>query len=227
MTNFDVNVIFNFKTATDAFPFIIKGLGYTLLIGLGSMTLGLLAGFFIALGRMSEIRLLRWTSRLYISFMRGTPLLVLLFILYYGLPNVGIKFSAFTAVMIGFTINVAAYIAEVIRASLYAVPSGQWEAARSLGLSYWQTMKFVVLPQAVRIALPPMSNILLDVVKGTSLASVITVPELMYQAKIVSARTFETLTMYIMIALIYWAICIVLSLLQEFLENRYSKYAKR
>lgn len=217
-------MIFNWELARESFPFIIKGIGYTMLIGMGSMLIGLVLGFFIALGRMSSLKLVSWPSRLYISFMRGTPLLVLLFILYYGLPMVGIKFNAITAAFIGFSINVAAYIAEVIRASLYSVPSGQWEASRSLGLSYWQTMGSVIIPQATRIALPPMSNILLDVIKGTSLASVITVPELMYQAKIVSARTLETLTMYILIALIYWAICVILSFLQNYLERRYSKY---
>ncbi|MCY7727006.1 amino acid ABC transporter permease, partial [Bacillus safensis] len=137
---------------------------------------------------------------------------------------IGIEFTAVTAAIIGFSFNSAAYIAEINRAALSSVPNGQVEAAKSLGLSYWQTMRGVILPQSVRIALPPLTNVMLDLIKASSLAAMITVPELFQQAKIVGGREFDYMTMYILVALIYWGICSVVSLLQDFLEKRYAKY---
>lgn len=173
---------------------------------------------------MANSWILRLPARLYISFMRGVPILVILFILYFGFPYIGIEFTAVTAAIIGFSFNSAAYIAEINRAALSSVPSGQVEAAKSLGLSYWQTMRGVILPQSVRIALPPLTNVMLDLIKASSLAAMITVPELFQQAKIVGGREFDYMTMYILVALIYWGICSVVSLLQDFLEKRYAKY---
>lgn len=129
--------------------------------------------------------------------------------------------------LIGFSINSAAYIAEIIRSALSSVDRGQWDAAKSVGFSYWQTMRHVIVPQSVRIALPPLANVMLDLVKASSLAAMITVPELFQQAKIVGGREFDYMTMYILVALIYWAICSGIALLQDFLEKRTEVYIKK
>ncbi len=158
--------------------------------------------------------------------MRGTPILVFLFILYYGLPMVDLNLSAYLAAVLGFGLNSAAYIAEVIRSSLNSVPKGQWESAKALGFNYWQTLMKIILPQGTRIAMPPLTNVFLDLVKATSLAAVITVPELFQKAQIAGGRTFDSLTMYILVALIYWPLCIIIAYFQEKMEERFSRYVK-
>ncbi|PTY77859.1 cysteine ABC transporter permease [Heyndrickxia sporothermodurans] len=213
--------IFNTKLAIESFPYVIKGIGYTLLISIVSMFFGLLLGFFLALGRMSKNYIFQLPARTYISFMRGVPIIVLLFILYFGFPMIGITFTAVTAAIIGFSLNSAAYMAEINRSAIASVDKGQWEASASLGLSYWQTMRKIILPQAVKIAIPPLSNVLLDLVKGTSLAAMITVPELLQKAKIVGGRELDYMTMYILVALIYWGICSIIAVMQNHLEKRY------
>ncbi|MGE8203556.1 amino acid ABC transporter permease [Heyndrickxia sp. NPDC080065] len=221
MGNIQWEYFFNFRLAIESFPYVIQGIGYTLLISLVSMFFGLLLGFFLALGRMSKNLLLQIPARGYISFMRGVPVLVLLFILYFGFPMLGINFTAVTAALLGFSLNSAAYMAEINRSAISSIDKGQWEAAASLGLSYWQTMRRIILPQAIKIAMPPLSNVLLDLIKGTSLAAMITVPELFQKAKIVGGREFDYMTMYILVALIYWGICSIISVLQNYLEKRY------
>lgn len=134
------------------------------------------------------------------------------------------SFSAVTAAIIGFSLNTAAYVAEVNRSALSSVPIGQQEAASSLGLKKWQTMRFVILPQATRIALPPLSNVFLSLVKSTSIASTIALPELMYQARIIGGREFNYFTVLVVAALIYWAICSILSWFQRYLEKRFNTY---
>ena len=213
--------VFNYELAVESFPYVIQGIWNTLLISLVSMAIGLVLGFFLALGRTSRYSFLRWPARIYISFMRGVPILVILFILYFGFPIIGIEFTAITAALIGFSLNSAAYMAEINRSALASVDWGQWEASKSLGLSYWQTMRGIILPQAFRIALPPLSNVLLDLTKASSLAAMITVPELFQQAKIVGGRELDYMTMYILVALIYWGICSLLTVVQNYLENRY------
>ncbi|MDQ0926198.1 cystine transport system permease protein [Bacillus atrophaeus] len=216
--------IFNLKLAIESFPYVIKGIWYTLLISFVSMFAGTMLGLFISLARMSKFALLRWPARLYISFMRGVPILVILFILYFGFPYIGIEFSAVTAALLGFSLNSAAYIAEINRSAISSVDKGQWEAAASLGLSYWKTMRGVILPQSVRVALPPLANVLLDLIKASSLAAMITVPELLQHAKIIGGREFDYMTMYILTALIYWAICSVSAAFQNILEKKYAHY---
>ncbi|WP_445430228.1 amino acid ABC transporter permease [Bacillus atrophaeus] len=216
--------IFNLKLAIESFPYVIKGFWYTLLISFVSMFAGTMLGLFISLARMSKFALLRWPARLYISFMRGVPILVILFILYFGFPYIGIEFSAVTAALLGFSLNSAAYIAEINRSAISSVDKGQWEAAASLGLSYWKTMRGIILPQSVRVALPPLANVLLDLIKASSLAAMITVPELLQHAKIIGGREFDYMTMYILTALIYWAICSVAAAFQNILEKKYAHY---
>src|SRR5690625_3711291 len=156
---------FDFKTAWDNLPFILSGLPMTISVSFVSMGIGMVLGLIIALARRSEIKLLRWPARVYISFMRGTPMLVFLFIIYFGLPAVNLEFTAYQSAIIGFGLNSAAYIAEVNRSALSSVDHGQWEASYSLGLGYRHTLLGIVLPQATRIAIPPLTNVFLDLVK--------------------------------------------------------------
>ncbi|WML45955.1 amino acid ABC transporter permease [Neobacillus sp. PS3-40] len=213
--------LFNAKLAIESFPYVMQGIGYTLLISLVSMFFGLILGFFIALGRMSKNQFIKIPARGYISFMRGVPILVLLFLLYFGFPIIGIQFSALTAAILGFSLSSAGYMAEINRSAIASIDKGQWEAATSIGLSYFQTLRRIILPQAVKVAMPPLSNVLLDLIKGSSLAAMITVPELFQNAKIVGGREFDYMTMYILVALIYWGICSVISFFQDYLESRY------
>lgn len=205
--------------AVDSLPFVLLGLRYTVLIAVASMAGGLVLGLPIALARMSSRRLLRGPARLYISFMRGTPVLVLLFLFYFGLPSIGIGLTAVVAATAAFALNSAAFIAEIDRGAILSVPPGQWESARSLGMSQAQILFRVVLPQAARVAVPGLSNVMLDLLKATSLASVITVQEVLLNAKIVAGRTFDTFTMYLTAALVYWAVCSLFSLFQDRLER--------
>ncbi|GAA0614415.1 amino acid ABC transporter permease [Virgibacillus siamensis] len=216
--------LFDWQLAWESLPFVLEGLPATLIVALFGMTLGLVFGFFLALARGSRQIVWRWPARMYISFMRGTPILVFLFILYAGLPMIGIKLSAILAAILAFGLNSAAYIAEINRSSLNSIDSGQWESAKALNMGYWQTLIKVILPQAIRTAIPPLSNVFLDIVKATSLAAVITVPELFQKAQIVAGRTYDSLTMYILVALIYWPICMIISHFQDRLEARYSRF---
>ena len=183
MSGIQWQYIFNPELALESLPYVLKGMGYTLGIALTSMVNGTLLGFFLAMLQLAKWKPLRWLARLYISFMRGTPTLVILFLLYFGFPFIGIQFTAVTAAIIGFSMSSAAYSAEIIRSSLNSVNHGQWEAAYALGLKWSFIMRKVIVPQALRIAIPPMSNVLLDLIKGSSLAAMITVPEMFQNAK--------------------------------------------
>lgn len=216
--------LFNPSLALESLPFILQGLGYTLWIAVVSMIFGTILGFFLALLRMSKLKGLSWPAGLYISFMRGTPMLVFLFILYFGFPFIGIQFKATDAAVIGFSLHSSAYIAEILRSCLLSIDTGQWEASYALGLPHFFIMRKIILPQALRTAVAPLSNVLLDLIKGTSLAAMITVPEIFQQAKIIGGREFDYMTMYILVALIYWGICSLFTILQRSLEKRFSIY---
>jgi len=204
-------------------PFLLKGAGYTVELSLGGMVFGLSLGFVIALMRLSRRKLLRGIARTYVSFIRGTPLLVQLFVIYYGLPQFGISLDPIPSALIGLTLNVAGYTGEILRAAIASIDKGQWEAARALGLSWSQTMRLVVMPQAARVALPPLGNSFISLVKDTSLAATIQVPELFRQAQLITARTFQIFTMYLTAAILYWIISTALSWGQERLERHYSR----
>lgn len=224
MNNIQWELLFDPVLAIESLPYVLEGIWYTLLISIISMLGGLVIGFFLALARTSPLKILQWPARLYISFMRGVPILVILFLLYFALPVIGIEFTAVQAALIGFTINSAAYIAEVFRSALASVDKGQWESSTALGLTYWQTMRRIILPQSVRIAVPPLSNVYLDLIKASSLAAMITVPEIFQKARVIGGREYDLLTLLILVALIYWAICSVMTVLQNYLEKRYADY---
>lgn len=217
-------VIFNPQLALEAIPTILEGLPYTLALSLIGFSLGTVLGFFIALARLSKLAPLRWLAMWHISLMRGVPLMVLLFFIYFGLPFAGIELDAITSSILSFTLMSSAYISEIIRSSLLAVDGGQWEAARSLGLPVPTIYRRIIIPQAFRIAIPPLSNVLLDMVKGTAITAMITVPEMFQKAKIIGGAKSDYMTVYICVALIYWVICSLYALGQVKLEERLHVY---
>jgi cystine transport system permease protein len=189
-----------------------------------SFVLGLVLALVIALMRLSKVRLVSGLARGYISLIRGTPLLLQLFMIYYGLPSLGVRFDPFLAAVIAFTLNVAGYAAEVIRSAILAVPKGQWEAASTIGMGYTTTLRRVVLPQATRTAIPPLSNTLISLVKDTSLASTIQVTEVMRVAQEYAAPSFQFFALYGVAAVYYWVVCLGLSFGQTRLEERQNRY---
>ena len=210
---------FDLTLAIRSLPFILSGLRYTVLIALASMTIGMVLGLIVALARMSKRPVLTVPARLYISFMRGTPVLVVLFVLYFGLPTLGVDLPAVWAATLGFGVNSAGYIAEIDRGAIRSVPQDQWDVAASMGMRKSEMLRLVILPQAVRVAIPPLSNVMLDLLKATSLASVITVQEILLNSKIVAGRTFDSFTMYITAALVYWSVSSLFGLAQHYLER--------
>jgi cystine transport system permease protein len=196
---------------------------FTVPLTLLSFVLGLAMGFLAAVTRIFAPAPIAWIIRFYVWIFRGTPLLVQLFLIFYGLPSVGIVLDAFPAALIGFTLNVGAYTSEIIRAVLLAVPKGQWEAAYSIGMTWQQAMRRTILPQATRIAVPPLSNTFIALVKDTSLAAAITVPELFRAGQRIVATTYEPLILYIEVALIYLVVSSVLSSVQGRLERHFSR----
>ncbi|MBO1221712.1 ABC transporter substrate-binding protein/permease [Staphylococcus nepalensis] len=201
--------------------FFLKGIKNTILISIVGVVLGAVFGAFIALLKLSKIKILRWISSAYIEFLRGTPLLVQVFLVYFGTTAVlGLDMSALICGMIALVINCSAYIAEIIRAGINAVDKGQTEAARSLGLTYGQTMKSVILPQAVKNILPALGNEFVTVIKESSIVSVIGVSEIMFNAQVVQGASFDPFTPLIVAAVLYFILTFTLSRVMNFFEGR-------
>ncbi|WP_371257937.1 cystine ABC transporter permease [Pseudomonas sp. URMO17WK12:I4] len=213
-----------FQLVLDSLPFLLKGAVWTIVLSLGGMFFGMLLGFGLALVRLYAIAPLGWLARVYISFFRGTPLLVQLFVIYFGLPELGLQLEPLTAALIGFSLNMAAYVAEIMRAAIASIDRGQWEAAASIGMSKSQTMLRAILPQAMRTALPPLGNSFISLVKDTALAATIQVPELFRQAQLITARTYEVFAMYLAATVIYWILSSLLAHLQNRLEERVNRH---
>lgn len=184
-----------------AWPFLLQGAMYTVLFAAVSMVLGLILGFSVAVVRVTKVPVVSQIAAVYVSAFRGTPLLVQIFVLYYGLPSVGIEFTPVTAGILALTLNVAAYLSESMRGAILGIDKGQWEAGLSVGLTWGQTLWNIITPQALRLAVPSLSNSLISLIKDTSLISVITVTELMLATKEVIAETFQPLPLYLAAAL--------------------------
>ncbi len=212
-----------FELLREAAPVMLTGAGYTLVFAVASMVGGLVLGFPAAIMRLSPYAVLRWPASLYVSVMRGTPLLVQIFVIYYGLPSIGIEFTPVTAGVLALSLNAGAYLSESLRGAIQSISPGQWRAGFSLGLSYWQTLHHIVLPQALRVAVPSMGNTLISLIKDTSLVSVITMTELMLATKEVIATTFRPLPLYIAAALIYWMLSLAFEALQRHAERRLNR----
>lgn len=205
-------------------PLLKAGLMFTVPLTILSFLLGTIIAFAVAIVRISGIKPLNAIAAFYVWIIRGTPLLVQLFIIFFGLPSIGVTLDRMVSAIIGFTLNVGAYSSETIRAAILSVPKGQWEAAHALGLSKRQTLFHVILPQAVKVAIPPLSNSFISLVKDTSLAAAITVTELFQVAQQITARTYEPLWLYTEAAFIYLMFCTVLTFFQSRLEIRFGKH---
>jgi len=206
-----------------ALPLLEKAVLVTLGLGFFAFMFGCALGLLVALARISPYRPLRWFGFCYVSVFRGTPLLIQLLLIYYGLPSYGIVMGPIASALLALTLFAAAYLSENFRSGISGVDKGQWEAAWSMGMGYWKTMLRVVLPQAVRIALPPMGSRLVGLMKDTSLASTVTVIELTRVAEQIGATTFRYLEMFVLVGAIYWFINQVLTILQTWLESRLSR----
>ncbi|HEY3438671.1 MAG TPA: amino acid ABC transporter permease [Actinotalea sp.] len=196
----------------------------TIPLALASFAVGLVLALVLALMRLSRRRWLSGIAQVYISVVRGTPLLVQLFVIFYGLPSIGVVIDPWPSAVVAFSINVGGYAAEVIRAAIRSVPKGQWEAAYMIGMSHATALRRIILPQAARVSVPPLSNTFISLVKDTSLASLILVTELFRQAQKVAAFSQEFMLLYLEAALVYWVICLVLSTAQGSLEKRLDRY---
>jgi L-cystine transport system permease protein len=205
-------------------PMLKAGIVFTVPLTILSFTLGLFVAFIIATIRVMNIRILSGLAKFYVWIFRGTPLLVQLFIIFYGLPTIGLTINAFVSAVIGFTLNVGAYNSETIRAAILSISKGQWEASQALGMSKLLTLRHIIIPQAARVAVPSLSNSFISPVKDTSLAATITVAEMFRVAQQVAARAYEPLWLYCEVALIYLIFSSILSLLQNHMENRLGKH---
>ncbi|CAB3764557.1 ABC transporter permease [Burkholderia sp. MSh2] len=204
-------------------PLLESAVTMTVFLGLASFALGSALGLAVALARVSSIRVLRGIAFAYVSVFRGTPLLVQILLIYFGLPRYGITLDPVPAALLALTLFSAAYLSENFRSGINAVDRGQWEAAHSLGMSYWKMMWRVILPQGLRIAIPPVGSRMIALIKDTSLASTITVVELTRVADQVGASTFRYLEMFLMVGLIYWVINQILTIVQTIFEGRVSR----
>lgn len=205
------------------FPLLKAGLYFTIPLTLITFVLGLILAFFVAIARLSGNKPVNIIAKFYVWIFRGTPLLVQIFILFYGFPSLGITLNPFPAAVIAFTLNVGAYSSEIIRAAILSISKGQWEAAYSIGMSKSQAMRRIILPQAVRVSLPPLGNSFISLVKDTSLAATITVTEMFQKGQQIASVTYEPLWLYIEVAFIYLLFSTVLSFLQSHLEGRYDR----
>jgi len=208
-------------------PILSGAIVGTIPLTLLSFTVGLFIALGVALMRLSSSRILKAIGWFYVSVIRGTPLLVQLFFIFYALPNLGLLIDPWPSAVLAFSLNVGGYAAEVIRASILSVPRGQWEAGYTIGYSNTQTLWRVILPQAARVSVPPLSNTFISLVKDTSLASVVLVTELFRVARQIATFSSEFVLIYLEAALIYWLICLGLSGLQTLLEKRLDRYVAK
>lgn len=209
-----------FHDAREFLPILLSGIRLTIEVTVGSLLLSTLLGVIWALMRVSPIRVLSMISAVIINVIRGIPIIVQLFYLYFVLPDFGISLTALQAAIIGLGIAYSAYQAENFRAGIQAIEKGQVEAAQTIGMGWWLTMRRVVLPQAVRVVLPPYGNIVLMMLKDSSQASTITVAELALQGKLIASSTFHNANVYSLVALLYLLMSIPLILIVRHFEGR-------
>ncbi len=212
MTLFDPSVVWDYGWV------LLHGLMVTTILTFVVIVLAGLCAIPLAVARMSKSRALRWSADFFVEVVRATPLILQLVYIYYVLPSIGIRLEPFTAAIVGLTINYSAYMSEVYRTGLVAVPQGQHEAALSLGLGAWVKFRKVILPQAFRIVLPTLGNYLIALFKDTALASVVTVQELMFSGQIIAARNYQYFTIYTITGILYFAVGYPSALLVRRLE---------
>jgi polar amino acid transport system permease protein len=211
------------RDAVEFLPILLHGVMLTIVVTVGSLLLSTILGLIWALMRVSDVRVLAGISASLINVIRGIPIIVMLFYLYFVMPDLGISLTALHAAIIGLGISYSAYQAENFRAGIEAIDKGQIEAAQAIGMGWALTMRRVVLPQAVRIVLPPYGNIMIMMLKDSSQASTITVAELALQGKLIASSTFKNTNVFTLVALMYLTMSIPLILLVRHFENKASR----
>lgn len=211
---------FSWDVFREVFPFLLKGARVTITLTLVSLSLGIAIGLLIGVARVAQSPLVRNAAVVYIEVVRGTPLLMQLIFIYYGLPSMGVNLDAYSAGILGLSMNSAAYVGEIFRAGIQSIGKGQVEAARASGLTYTQSMRYVVLPQALRVVLPPLTNEFVAMLKDTSLVSTLAVAELLRVGREMQAWKSNTFSPFAGVALIYLAMTIPMTKLARQFEKR-------
>ena len=212
----------NFDLMKNAFPLLVAGAGITIEITALSVFFGMLIGIVVALVRLSDFRILRWLGNVYVDFIRGTPLLIQIFLVYFALPSIiGHRVVAFFAAISACSINSGAYVAEVFRGGIQSIDVGQMEAGRSLGMTWWQTMRYIILPQAFKRIIPPLGNEFIAMLKDSSLVSVIGFEELTRRGQLIIARTYASFEIWMAVAIIYLILTFTVARLTGLLERKF------
>lgn len=209
------------KILIDSFlPLLSAGIKVTIPLTLISFSLGMIIALFTALVQTAKIPVLKQIARIYVWIIRGTPMIVQLFVVYFGLPSIGLVLDAFLCAVIVLSLSIGAYCSETIRAAIESVPKGQLEAGYCIGLNYWQTMRRIILPQAFKTAFPPLSNSLIGLVKDTSLVYSISIVEIMATSVRIASKTYDYFWLYVEAGFIYLIFCTVLQYLQRYCEKK-------
>ena len=213
---------FNSDLVVNSFPLLLVGAGVTIKITALSVALGVVIGLFVGIARISRIKILRVLAAIYVDFFRGTPLLVQIFLVYFALPVItGQRVDPFVAAIGSCGINSGAYVAEIFRAGIQSIDKGQMEAGRSLGMTWVQTMRYIIVPQAFKRVIPPLGNEFIALLKDSSLVSVIGFEELTRRGQLIIAKTYGSLEIWISVAVIYLAMTLTISRFVAYLERRY------
>lgn len=213
---------FNLDLAINSFPLLLLGAGVTIKITALSVALGIVIGLFVGIASISQVKVLRALAAVYVDFFRGTPLLVQLFLFYFALPAItGQRVDPFVAAIGACGINSGAYVAEIFRAGIQSIDAGQMEAGRSLGMTWCQTMRYIIVPQATSRVIPPLGNEFIALLKDSSLVSVIGFEELTRRGQLIIAKTYGSLEIWISVAIIYLIMTLTISRFVAYLEKRY------
>lgn len=213
---FDMDLVFN------SFPLLLIGAGVTIQITVLSTAIGFVIGLIVGVARISHVRLLRMLAEVYVEFFRGTPLLVQIFLFYFALPVLtGQRIDPFIAAISACGINSGAYVAEIFRAGIQSVDEGQMEAGRSLGMTWLQTMRYIIVPQAFKRVIPPLGNEFIAMLKDSSLVSVIGFEELTRRGQLIIAKTYGSFEIWMSVAVIYLVMTLTISRFVAYLERRY------
>lgn len=214
---------FNFDLVVTSFPLLLLGAGVTIKITVMSVALGVLIGLFVGIARICRMRPLRFLAAVYVDFFRGTPLLVQIFLFYFAVPVItGQRIDPYVAAVGSCGINSGAYVAEIVRAGIQSIDEGQMEAGRSLGMTWAQTMRYIIVPQAIKRVIPPLGNEFIALLKDSSLVSVIGFEELTRRGQLIIAKTYGSLEIWFSVAIIYLVMTLSISRLVAYLEKRYN-----
>lgn len=213
----------DFSIVFKVLPLLLEGAAVTIEITALSVGFGFIIGMIVGVARLAKMRILKWLAMIYIDFIRGTPLLVQIFLIYFALPMItGTRIDPFVAAITACSINSGAYIAEIFRAGIQSIDKGQIEAGRSLGLNWFQTMRYVVMPQAFKRVIPPLGNEFIAMLKDSSLVSVIGFEELTRRGQLIIAKTYSSFEIWMAVAILYLIMTLTISRLVAYLERRYN-----